>query len=163
MSRGSSDGDGVVDSDRTTPSSTLRFDHIGIVVTELAVGLPIFRDRFNVRHWTQPFTDPVNDVYVQFGRDAQGVCYELVAPLSKDSPVRRALRTGQNITNHLAYLVAELAATREIFIAADFSPIAEPKPAIAYGGRLIQFFMSPIFSLVELIEAPEHLHLYVDV
>ena len=120
----------------------------------------MFRDQFGVSRWTQPFTDPVNDVYVQFGRDAQGVCYELVAPLSKESPVRRALRTGHNITNHLAYLVVDLAAARDRLIAADFSPIADQKPAIAYGGRSIQFFMSPIFSLVELIEAPGHLHEY---
>ena len=33
-----------------------------------------------------------------------------------------------------------------------------PKPAIAYGGRRIQFFVTPMRFIVELIEAPYHRH-----
>jgi methylmalonyl-CoA/ethylmalonyl-CoA epimerase len=138
----------------------MRFDHIGIIVADLPVGLQMLRDQFGVTKWTQPFSDPVNDVHVQFGCDAAGTCYELVAPFSPNSPVWRAHRTGNNITNHLAYVVADLSAAREKLLAADFSPVNDPGPAVAYGGAQIQFFMSPIFSLVELIEAPEHEHRY---
>jgi methylmalonyl-CoA/ethylmalonyl-CoA epimerase len=138
----------------------VRFDHIGIVVAELSAGRRMLQDHFAVSCWTGEFGDPVNDVFVQFGRDGAGICYELIAPMSERSPVRRALRTGNNITNHVAYLVADLSIARAGLIAADFSPVSDPKPAIAYGGKLIQFFMSPIFSLVELIEAPDHEHQY---
>jgi len=47
-------------------------------------------------------------------------------------------------------------------LAADFSLLSDPNPAVANGGASIQFFMSPIFSLVELIEAPDHQHQYQD-
>ncbi len=136
------------------------FDHIGIVVAELSAGRPVLCAALGVCAWTREFADPVNDVHVQFGRDPAGLCYELIAPFSERSPVRRALRTGNNITNHVAYRVADLAAERDRLIALEFGPIADARPAIAYGGALIQFFMSPIFSLVELIEAPEHAHSY---
>jgi methylmalonyl-CoA/ethylmalonyl-CoA epimerase len=140
----------------------VRFDHIGIIVADLPVGLQMLRDMFGVAKWTQPFSDPVNDVQVQFGCDSLGTCYELIAPFSANSPVLRSLRTGNNITNHVAYVVADLAAARDKLVAADFSPVSDPNPAVAYGGAHIQFFMSPIFSLVELIEAPDHQHQYQD-
>ena len=66
--------------------------------------------------------------------------------------------TGNNITNHVAYLVSDLSAARDRLTAADFVAISDPKPAVAYGGSAIQFFMSPICSVVELIEAPGHQH-----
>ena len=136
----------------------MQFDHIGIVVAELPIGRQILRDHFLVTSWTKTFSDPVNDVHVQFGRAATGPCYELVAPISPHSPVQRALRTGNNITNHVAYLVSDLSAARDRLTAADFVAISDPKPAVAYGGSAIQFFMSPICSVVELIEAPGHQH-----
>lgn len=68
----------------------------------------MLRDQFAVAKWTHPFGDPVNDVHVQFGCDAAGTCYELIAPFSENSPVWRSLRTGNNITNHMAYIVADL-------------------------------------------------------
>jgi len=138
----------------------MRFDHIGIVVAELSAGCRMLRDHFAVMLWTCVFNDPINDVHVQFGRDAAGICYELIAPLSSRSPVWRSLRSGNNITNHIAYRVRDLETAGARLIASDFSPVSDPKPAVAYGGARIQFFMSPIFSLVELIEAPAHEHRY---
>jgi methylmalonyl-CoA/ethylmalonyl-CoA epimerase len=38
--------------------------------------------------------------------------------------------------------------------------VAVARPAIAYGGRLIQFFVAPSRLMIELIEAPEHEHRY---
>lgn len=138
----------------------MRFDHIGIVVSDLAHGRQVLQDALGLDRWTQSFTDPVNDVLVQFGTAAEGPCYELVAPLSPASPVRRALRTGSNITNHVAYLVGDLDAQAARLFDQAFAPVAEARPAVAYGNARIQFFMSPIFSLIELIEAPGHRHHY---
>jgi hypothetical protein len=50
----------------------MRFDHIGIIVAGLPGGLQMLRDQFAVAKWTRPFSDPVNDVHVQFGCDATG-------------------------------------------------------------------------------------------
>ena len=40
-----------------------------------------------MREWTDEFADPVNHVYVQFGRDTSHICYELIAPLDDEAPV----------------------------------------------------------------------------
>jgi methylmalonyl-CoA/ethylmalonyl-CoA epimerase len=138
----------------------MKFDHIGIVVTTPEAGRATLAGAFGIERWTAEFVDPVNDVIVQFGLDASGICYETVAPLSPDSPVRRALREGVNIVNHTAYLVDGLAVHAQRLRASGFFPVSAPKPAIAYGGRPIQFFISRQKLLFELIEAPDHQHQY---
>lgn len=139
------------------------FDHLGVVVPDLAQGRAMLEGALKVREWTVEFDDPVNDVFVQFGRCAGGICYETVAPRSADSPVRNALKRGVNILNHIAYRVDDLAAEGARLRREGFRPIGEPRPAVAYDHRLIQFFVSPHLLLVELIEAAEHRHRYVGV
>jgi methylmalonyl-CoA/ethylmalonyl-CoA epimerase len=138
----------------------MHFDHIGIVVADLSLGRSTLEIGYGVTSWTDEYDDAINDVWVQFGRDATGICYELIAPLSSSSPVLRAQRQGTNITNHLAFTVPSLDHQREKLILHGFHPLADPKPAVAYGGARIQFFLSPINSLIELVEAPGHNHLY---
>ena len=136
----------------------MTFDHIGIVVPDPDSGRRMLSAAFLIDEWTELFEDPVNDVFVQFGRGASGICYETVAPLSTQSPVRRALTDGVNIVNHTAYLVSDLAAEASRLRRAGFLPVAEARPAIAYGNARIQFFMSRTRMLFELIEAPGHRH-----
>ncbi len=139
----------------------MKFDHIGIVVQDPGLGRATLSAAFGIVRWTRLFEDPVNDVFVQFGLDQSGICYETVAPLSAQSPVRRALADGVNIVNHTAYLVKDLAAERLRLRAAGFVPTSAPKPAVAYGGAPIQFFISRSRLLFELIEAPAHRHVYL--
>jgi methylmalonyl-CoA/ethylmalonyl-CoA epimerase len=138
----------------------LIFDHIGLVVGDLASGRAFLAPALGVRRWTAVFDDTVNGVRLQFGADATGVCYELLEPLGEASPVRRALTTGRAILNHVAYRIGDLDTAAEALMLQDCVATGEPKPAIAYGGRRIQFFMTPLNMIVELIEAPDHQHAY---
>jgi len=140
----------------------MKFDHMGVITATLAEGRREMIACLGIREWTQEFTDTVNQVHVQFGRDASGICYELLAPLHEQSPIANALRKRSNILNHVAYLVSDLAAEAERLQSAGAVPTGEPKPAIAYQNRRIQFFLTPLRFIVELIEAPEHQHVYVD-
>ncbi len=97
---------------------------------------------------------------MQFGRDPSGLCYEIIAPLHAESPVSRTLRTGDRILNHLAYRVDNLEQAADRLRRQGCVSAGEPKPAVAYGGRPIQFFLAPLRFIVELIEAPEHAHRY---
>jgi methylmalonyl-CoA/ethylmalonyl-CoA epimerase len=139
----------------------MKFDHLGLVVPDLKAGRERLSGLFEIRDWTREFEDPVNNVYVQFGRDASGMCYELVAPLGSDSPVAGALKNQRAILNHVAYLVSDLPAGAERLSDQGCMPIGTAKPAIAYGGRSIQFFATPLHFIVELIEAPDHAHRYL--
>ena len=128
----------------------------------MAAGRDHLSALFGIARWSEEFADPGIGVFVQFGRDPSGICYEIVAPLREDSPVTRALNARDRILNHVAYLVpdldAEAARVREI----RCMPAGPAMPALAYGGRRVQFFVSPLYFIIELIEAPGHAHRYLD-
>jgi methylmalonyl-CoA/ethylmalonyl-CoA epimerase len=138
----------------------LQFDHIGLVVSSLSGGRQHLSLAFHIVEWTAEFADTNNGVFVQFGRDPSGVCYELIAPLDEQSPIAHTLRRGDRILNHVAYLVENLEVEVSRLSQLSFDPIGQPKPAIAYDHRRIQFFRSPLRFIVELIEYPRHEHAY---
>lgn len=140
----------------------MNFDHIGLVVHDLQAGRSKLQRMMSIQSWTQEFTDPANGVRCQFGRDAAGIFFELIEPLGQDSPVAGALARGRAVLNHVAYRVHDLAAAGEHLRAEGCAPTGDPKPAIAYGGRPVQFFLTPLNFLIELIEAAEHQHLLSD-
>jgi methylmalonyl-CoA/ethylmalonyl-CoA epimerase len=136
----------------------MKFDHIGLVVPKLARGRDHLSNLLQIGTWTVEFEDPINGVSVQFGADDSGVCYEIIAPLGEDSPVARALKFGDRILNHVAYLVPDLEIAVERLGKDRCYPTGPSNPAIAYGGRRIQFFVSPLRFIIELIEAVDHRH-----
>ena len=138
----------------------MRFDHIGIVARTLVDGRNQLGPLFGIAEWTREFLDPLIKVYVQFGRDPSGVCYEIIAPLGDDSPVLRTLRKMDRILNHVAYLVPDLDATGAKLRTLNSVQASEITPAVAYGGARVQFFMTATGFLVELIEDPGHEHSY---
>ena len=139
----------------------MRFDHIGVTTAGLAEGRDLLGGAIGVTTWTEAFCDEVNDVYVQFGHCGSGVCYELIAPLSDRSPIRGVLSKKVNVLNHVAYLVDDIATHAARLTGMRFAPVAPARPAIAYGGHPIQFFVSRSRLMIELIEAPDHKHRYI--
>lgn len=136
----------------------MTFDHLGILFTDLAAGRALVGRTFGISQWTQEYEDPLQDVFAQFGRDAFGMCYEIVAPRSDKSPVQRSLSNKVNTINHVAYRVESIALEEARLVADGFVAIGQPKCGIAFDQRPIQFFVSATRLLVELIEAPHHLH-----
>jgi methylmalonyl-CoA/ethylmalonyl-CoA epimerase len=141
----------------------MEFDHIGVVVASLCRGRSALQNGYGVSRWTEEYSDEINAVQVQFGRDPTGLCYELIAPLGPASPVSRTQRRGTNITNHVAFRVSSLPRQRDKLLLTGFHPLGDPNPALAFGGAAIQFFLSPINSIIELVEAPGHRHHYGEV
>ena len=139
----------------------MRFDHLGVTASDLAAGRVLLEGSIGIAAWTEAFPDEINDVWVQFGHCCSGMCFELVAPLSDQSPVRGVLCKRVNVLHHVAYLVHDLQAQEARLVATGWVPVAPARPAIAYGGRRIQFFVSPTRMMLELIEAPDHAHAYV--
>ena len=139
----------------------MTFDHIGIVTATLSQGRAALEALLSIEKWTEEFADSVNGVYVQFGTDPSGVCYEVISPLGESSPVAKVLSSGQNVLNHVAYLVPDLAAAHERLRTAGAFATSTAKPAIAYEGRHIQFFVTRLRFIIELIEAPGHKHQYI--
>ncbi|MHA6334666.1 VOC family protein [Qipengyuania sp. CAU 1752] len=138
------------------------FDHLGVVVKSLARGRGTIGPVFGITSWTEEHTDPVNGVRLQFGRDRAGVVYELLEPIGDDSPVAGALKSRKDLLNHVAYLIEDLDRDAAHIRAQGAVPTSEPRPAIAYDGARIQFFMTAAGFVFELIEAPGHSHKFIE-
>lgn len=141
--------------------SRLKFDHVGLVVKEIAEGREFLRTTLGIDEWTEVVADPGIGVFVQFGRAAgDGPCYEVIAPLGEQSPVMGVVKTGKNVLNHVAYLTEDLKAEGERLRERGCIPTGSAQPAVAYGGRRVQFWITPLMFMVELVEAPGHEHTY---
>lgn len=131
----------------------LIFDHVGLVVRDLATGFANVRSLLPIVAATQVYDDQVLGVSVQFLRDAGGVMFELIAPLGDNSPVAKIAASGRGVLNQVAYRVGNLAAAAEYFRARGATPTGAAKPAIAFDGAPVQFFLTKEFVVVELIES----------
>ncbi|MFM5539104.1 VOC family protein [Aeromonas veronii] len=130
----------------------MQFDHIGLVVPDLASGVAYCRDVLGLSRFSTAVEDPLQGVWVQFVHDEHGLCYELVAPAGEDSPVTQVIKTRRNVINHLAYRVQSLQEGATRLREQRHLPLGPSQPAVAFGGAHVQFFLSPLGHIVELIE-----------
>jgi methylmalonyl-CoA/ethylmalonyl-CoA epimerase len=142
---------------------TLTLDHIGLIVPDLATGRDFLATALGITRWTPITNDPTLQVSVQFGAaPGQPLTYELIAPFGEQSPIFNALRAGKHILNHLAYLTPDLEASGKHLRGTGCYPTGDPLPALAYQGRLVQFWISPLRFVIELIEKPGHIHPFAE-
>jgi len=144
-----------------TGGAPMTFDHIGLVVEDIATGRSFLESTLSITHWTPVTHDEDLGVSVQFGSSQTTPTIELISPFGPASPINAALRGSKSILNHLAYRVEDLAQAAQTLRDQGCLPAGEPKPAQAYGGAPVQFFVSPLRFLIELIEAPDHIHPFV--
>jgi len=144
-------------------ATNLALDHIGLIVTDLATGRDFLAAALGITRWTPVTDDPTLHVSVQFGAaTGHQLTYELIAPFGEQSPIANALRSGKHILNHLAYLTPDLEASGKHLRESGCYPTGDPLPALAYEGRLVQFWISPLRFVIELIEKPGHTHPFAD-
>ena len=134
------------------------FDHIGVVVPSVDWGRPRLAPLWGVSRWTEVFHDPLLKVIVQFGQDGSGIVYELVAPLGPDAPIRQALDKGQNLLNHVAYRTADLASAASTLRGQGCMPLGAAAPAKAFGGQPVQFFLTPVRIILEVVQGAAPVH-----
>lgn len=130
----------------------LEFDHVGVVVPDLAIGRKQLLATLPIVASSPAFDDAGLGVSVQFHRDASGLVFELIAPFGDASPVRNTLGQAHRI-NQLAYRCADLEAAGAQLRRARAVPLGPAAPALAFGGARVQFFWSPLGHVIELIEA----------
>ena len=130
----------------------MNFDHVGVFVRDIEEAKTKLEAILPVRTWGQVFDDDILHARICFGEDPGGLRYELVAPLGSPNPVSGILESGRNILNHIAYRVPNLAIAAETLRATGAVPTGPPKPAIAFGGALVMFFLTDLGFMIELIE-----------
>lgn len=129
----------------------LELDHVAVAVTSIADAMPIFEALVGARG-SDPERVDAQGVTVSFLGHGAGKL-ELIEPHSPDSGVGRFLaKRGQGV-HHLAYRVADLAATLEALTARGVELIDKaPRPG-AHGHRVA--FLHPRSTggvLIELVE-----------
>ncbi len=141
----------------------LAFDHLGMIVSDLEQGRAFLQAALGISRWSEVVEDEGLGVAVQFGAafGGAGPVYELVAPRGSCSPIAGQLCRGKGVLNHLAYRTHDLEKAAAHLRASGCFATSEPQPARAYGGALVQFWVSPLRFLIELIAKPEHQHVLV--
>jgi len=135
------------------PSGGLRLHHVGFVVARLeasAAGMA----RALVTEWNREvFTDPLQRVKVTFLQPGDpSPLFELVEPLTEDSPVRRFLGENGGGLHHVCYEVPSIPEHLARIRAAGGLIVSRPKPAIAFGGRQIAWTLTREKLLLEFLQ-----------
>jgi methylmalonyl-CoA/ethylmalonyl-CoA epimerase len=129
-----------------------RLDHVGLAVPDLEPAIAMFRDTFGA-HITEVVEDPIQRVRLCFA-EHDGGRVELIAPLTQDSPVTQILSKSGGGLYHLCYETDDLEAEFKRLRQQGFIPKGPPQPAVAFGGRRVQFLFHRTTQLIELVEAP---------
>jgi len=128
------------------------FHHIGVAVRDLSEAIPICKALFQYELTAGPFDDPIQKVSVCFLSRGEGdVVMELVAPLGPDSPIDRTLKKGGG-TYHVCYSVADINDAIAYLTEKGSLLLSGPVPAVAFQMRVIDWVMTEIGLLVELLQ-----------
>ena len=92
-------------------------------------------------------------VPVQFLSDTSGIRYGPVASNGPGNPVDAVISEQRNTLNHAAYRAKDFDSQVGRLREARCMPLGEPRPAEAFGGVRVLFFLTPLSMIVELIES----------
>lgn len=131
---------------------TLTFHHIGVLTPSLNLGSEAMNGMMPGLSWTDEMVDENQQVAVRFACDNSGIVYEVISPTSSTSPISRALKGNRELLNHVAYLTDDLQAEVERMRGEGAFPVGKATPGIVYDNAPIQFLLTPLGFLIELIE-----------
>jgi len=130
----------------------LDFHHIGLIVDNLDKGKNYLESLVSNLVWSDIYNDLNIGVTVMFGTSTEGMRYELIVPLGTDSPISNHLATKGNMLHHIAYIVENFEEKRTELRTLKFIPLGEPKSAVAFNGKKVAFFLTPIRTIIEIVE-----------
>lgn len=129
--------------------------HVGVAVPALEATTDLLAALFGYRVVSGPFDDPIQKVRVNFLKtsadDAAEI--ELIAPLSKDSPITAMLAKSGGGSYHLCFETNDIDAAVAHAIKNGCVMVAAPAPAVAFEGRRIAWIYTSSRQLFELVEA----------
>ena len=130
----------------------MEFHHIGLFVQCLEEGIEHMGNTIKIENISDRIVDPIIDVEIIFLKDHSGVTYELVAPLSKESPVNGVLERGSGFLNHLAYVSDDFDLDISRLRKNQNVPLGPARPAKAFNGKRVIFFLNKLKFIIEIIE-----------
>lgn len=135
---------------------TLEFHHVGVGTPKFEAAIETYVQLGHRLH--SRIDDPVLDVRIAFLRapgDRDGTWIEILSPLSPDGPLKSYLeRRALPAPYHTCYVADDLAEATARLRDLGFLPLGEPKPALAFGGRPVVFFLNRNIGMIELVQGP---------
>jgi len=127
--------------------------HIGFVVSSISAVAEEFAASISARWDGEVIHDPIQRVRVAFLSpvDTRNPVFELVEPASESSPVSNFLTKGGGL-HHVCYEIDDLESGLREATGVGLVVVADPAPAVAFGGRRIAWVCSKRRLLVELLE-----------
>ncbi len=129
----------------------MKLDHLGIAVKDIREASRFYSNSLGWKESSVIFLDPIQKVNVLFMTDENGFVYELLEPVSKDSPVSRFLEKRISLY-HFCYTVKNLENKLKELTQNGFYLISGPTKAIAFEGRNIAFLINRDNLIIELVE-----------
>jgi methylmalonyl-CoA/ethylmalonyl-CoA epimerase len=127
--------------------------HLGFVVSSISAVAEEFAASMSARWDGEIIHDPIQRVRVSFfsAVDARNPVFELVEPASEASPVGNFLKKGGGL-HHVCYEIDDLESGLREASVVGLVTVADPQPAVAFGGRRIAWVCSKKRLLMELLE-----------
>jgi methylmalonyl-CoA/ethylmalonyl-CoA epimerase len=130
----------------------MKFHHIGIIVKNLKNYKSNFEYLLNAKKFSKKYIDKIWNVEIIFVTSKEGILYELISPLNKKSIILNQVKNKSNIINHLAFKTKNIENEKKRLVKTGALPITEPKPAVAFKGKKVQFFYTKYNFIYEIIE-----------
>jgi methylmalonyl-CoA/ethylmalonyl-CoA epimerase len=126
---------------------------LGLVVPSISAVAEEFAESISA-HWDgRIFYDPLQRVRVSFfsPADTRNPVFELVEPAGEASPVTNFLKKRVGL-HHVCYEIDNLDSALQEARGVGLAIVADPTPAVAFGGRRIAWVYSRTRLLMELLE-----------
>ena len=128
------------------------FHHLGIFVKSIDKASIILSRDLKAKKASPIIVDKNLQVKVQFFKYANNLIFELVEGIGSKNPVKSSLDQNKNLLNHIAYKTNEFDFQMNKLIKKGYIQISKVSNSIAFKGKKIVFFLSPLNFIIELIE-----------
>lgn len=133
----------------------LEFHHVGVGALDFDGAIETYVALGHRLH--SRVDDPLLDVRIAFlkapGQEAPWV--EILSPLGPNGPLKSLIgRRALPSPYHTCYVVSDLPRASEQLRELGFLALGEAKPALAFGGQPVAFFLSQTIGLLELVQGP---------
>ena len=127
----------------------MKVDHIGYAVNNIDMAKKAFEILGYIFEPT--VEDLERNIYIAFG-SLDGYRIELVAPISKESPVDLQLNKIGPTPYHICYISSDIEADIERLKKCRYKVSTPLAPAIAFGNKRVVFMYSLSIGLIEIVE-----------
>jgi methylmalonyl-CoA/ethylmalonyl-CoA epimerase len=130
-----------------------RLHHTGFVVPSIAGAIEGICRSLGAKEWSETWHDPLQRVRVAFvySHHPGEASLELVEPAGPNSPVEKHLERGGGL-HHLCYEVNDFDQAVGRASERGLIMVQRPRPAVAFSGRRIAWFLTPERLLLEYLE-----------